>query len=288
MNHPVDQVIKPIVTLAQVHSNVGLITSTHLQGYSISTPVSTRFYSTAPHVPHDPAGTSSHPRMQTPIGQTQLVGAKPPSNEPFPPRGIPFHGEPTPPGGQPPFHAPPRGKPSFASHSPVINPLLAGGKPSFAGNPSQSWGISSGGTFIQPHIGGHSSHNPPGGVSNHVPSGISYGQSYPGGIPNTTWSSLGPQSYPSHGSNVYPPPGPTPYHSQGKNVYPPHGQANHSAYDAQNPPGYANVSHPSSNPSYPSQQQPYVGGPTGYNYPPNPVYGPTGVSMPHQYHPQIN
>jgi hypothetical protein len=32
----------------------------------------------------------------------------------------------------------------------------------------------------------------------------------------------------------------------------------------------------------------YVGGPTGYNYPSNPFYGPTGVPMPHQYHPQVN
>jgi hypothetical protein len=42
------------------------------------------------------------------------------------------------------------------------------------------------------------------------------------------------------------------------------------------------------NPVYLGQQQPYVGGPTSYNYPPNPVYGSTGVPMPHQYHPQIN
>jgi hypothetical protein len=87
---------------------------------------------------------------------------------------------------------------------------------------------------------------------------------------------------------VYPPLGSTPYHPQGKNFYPPHGQANYPAYNAQNPLDYANVSHPSSNPAYLGQQQPYVGGPTGYNYPPNPIYGPTSVTMPHQYHPQIN
>jgi hypothetical protein len=87
---------------------------------------------------------------------------------------------------------------------------------------------------------------------------------------------------------VYLPLGYTPYHSQGKKFYPLHGKENHPAYNAQTPQGYANVSHPSSNPIYPSQQQPYVGGPTSYNYPPNPVYGPTGVPMPHQYHLQIN
>jgi hypothetical protein len=130
--------------------------------------------------------------------------------------------------------------------------------------------------------------NPLGGVSNPVPSGTSYEQYYPGGIPKTTWSSPGPQSCPPDGSNVYPPLGSTPYHSQGKNVYPPHGKINHPAYNVQNPSGYANVCHPSSNPIYPVQQQPYIGGPTGYNYPPNLVYGPTGIPMPHQYHLQIN
>jgi hypothetical protein len=123
----------------------------------------------------------------------------------------------------------------------------------FAGNLSKSWGVSSGGTFTQPHVGGHLYNNPLGGVFNHVPSRTSYGQSYPGDILNTTWSSPGPQSYSPHGSNVYPPPRSTPYHSQGKNVYPPHGQENHPAYNAQNPSGYANVSHPPSNPAYPDQ-----------------------------------
>jgi hypothetical protein len=87
---------------------------------------------------------------------------------------------------------------------------------------------------------------------------------------------------------VYPPLGSTPYHPQGKNVYPPYGQENHLAYNAQNLSGYANVSQPSSNPIYPGKQKPYVGGLTSYNYTPSPFYGPSGVPMPHQYHPQIN
>jgi hypothetical protein len=99
MNHPVNQVINPTATPAQFHPNARLITSTHLQSTSIYTPVSTRFYSTTPHVPHNPAGTSSHPRMQTPSGQTQSARGKPPSNEPFPPGGIAFHGGPIPPRG---------------------------------------------------------------------------------------------------------------------------------------------------------------------------------------------
>jgi hypothetical protein len=204
MNHPVDRVIHPTTTPAQVHPSARLITSTHPQSTSISTPVSTSFYSTAPHVPHNPAGTSSHPRMQTPAGQTQPDGGKPPSNEPFPPRGLPLHGRPTPPGGQPTFHAPPGGQPPFSSHTLVANPPLAAGQPSFAGKYLQV------GIFTQPHIGGNLYNNPLGGVSNPFPSGTSYGQSYPGDIPNTTWSSLGPQSYPPHGPHVYPPPGSTP------------------------------------------------------------------------------
>jgi hypothetical protein len=87
----------------------------------------------------------------------------------------------------------------------------------------------------------------------------------------------------SHGTNVYPP--------HGKNVYPPYGKPHHPTYNPQNPSGYppfSHVSQPSSNPIYPGQQQLYVGGTIGYNYPPNPVYGPTSVPMPHQHHPQVN
>jgi hypothetical protein len=186
MNCPVNQVIPSTATLTQVHHNAGLITSTHPQSTSISTPISISFYSIALHVPHDPAGTSSHPRMQTPVGQTQPAGGKPPSNIPFPPGGIPFHGGPTPPEGQSPFHTPPGGQPPFASYTPIVNPPLAGGKPSFVGNPSHSWGVSLGGTFNQPHVGGHLYNKPLGGVANPVPPGTSCRQSYPGGIQNTT------------------------------------------------------------------------------------------------------
>jgi hypothetical protein len=140
----------------------------------------------------------------------------------------------------------------------VVNPLLAGGKTSSTRNPSQSWGVSSRGTFTQPHVGGHSYHNPQGGVSNLVPSKPSYGKPYPGGIPNTTWHPQGQQPYPPHGSNLYPPPRSTPFPPQGHNVHPLSGQENHPAYNSHNPPGYENVSQPSSNLVYPGQQQPYV------------------------------
>jgi hypothetical protein len=72
---------------------------------------------------------------------------------------------------------------------------------------------------------------------------------------------------------------------------PPYGQMPNPAYNPQNPSGYpplAHVSQKTSNPVYPGQHQPYTRGPTSYNYPHNPVYGPTGVPMPHQYYPQVN
>jgi hypothetical protein len=187
MNHSIDLVINPIVTSAQVHPNAGLITSTHSQGTSIPTPTFTNFHSTTPHVPQDPVEISFHLRMQTLASQIQSIGGKASSSGPIPPRKPPSYGGPTPPRGQPPFHVLPEGRHPFSSHTPIVNPLLAGGKPLFVGNPSQSWGLSSVGTFTQPHVGGHSYHNPQGGVSNHVPSGPSYGQAYPS-VPNTTWS----------------------------------------------------------------------------------------------------
>jgi hypothetical protein len=83
MNHPIDQVINPTITSAQVHPNAGHVTSTHSQGTSIPTPIFTKFHSTAPHVPHDLAGTSFHQRMQTLSIQIQSTRGKPPSIKPF-------------------------------------------------------------------------------------------------------------------------------------------------------------------------------------------------------------
>jgi hypothetical protein len=230
MNHPIYQVINPTVTSAQVHPNVGLITSTHSRGTSNPTPTFTNFHSTTPHVPHDLAGTSLHKIMQTLASQIQPIGGKPPSSRPIPPGKPPFYGGPTPPGGQPHFHVPPIGQPPFAIHTPVVNTPLERGKPSSDGNPSQSQGVSSRGTFMQPHVEGHSYHNPQGGISNPIPSRPSCGQAYPG-IPNTTWIPQGQQPYPPqgynvyppHGSNVYPPPGSTSYPPQGQHFYPPYG-----------------------------------------------------------------
>jgi hypothetical protein len=126
MNHPIDQVINPIVASTQVYPNAGLITSTYSQGTSIPTPVFTNFHSIAPHVPHDLAGTSFRPRMQTLASQIQPTGGKPPSSGSIPPGRPPYYGMPTPPGGQHPFHVLPGGQPPFASHTPIVNQLPEG------------------------------------------------------------------------------------------------------------------------------------------------------------------
>jgi hypothetical protein len=93
----------------------------------------------------------------------------------------------------------------------------------------------------------------------------------------------------SRGHNPQAPQQPLP--PQGTHLYPPYGQTPNPSYNPQNPSSYpllAHVSRTPSNPVYPGQHQPYTRGPTGYNYPPNPVYGPTSVPMPHQYYPQVN
>jgi hypothetical protein len=72
---------------------------------------------------------------------------------------------------------------------------------------------------------------------------------------------------------------------------PPYGQMKNPTYNPQNPSGYPPLTHASqntSNPVYPGQHQPHTRGPTSYNYPHNPVIGPTGVPMPHQHYPQVN
>jgi hypothetical protein len=72
---------------------------------------------------------------------------------------------------------------------------------------------------------------------------------------------------------------------------PPYGQMPNPTYNPQNPSGYPPLTHASqntSNPVYLGQNQPHMRGPTSYNYPHNPVMGPTGVPLPHQHYPQVN
>jgi hypothetical protein len=72
---------------------------------------------------------------------------------------------------------------------------------------------------------------------------------------------------------------------------PPYGQMPNPTHNPQNPSGYPPLTHASqntSNPMYLGQNQPHMRGPTSYNYPHNPVLGPTGVPLPHQHYPQVN
>ena len=70
-----------------------------------------------------------------------------------------------------------------------------------------------------------------------------------------------------------------------------YGQMPNPTLNPQNPSGYPPLTHTSqntSNPMYLGQNQPYIRGPTSYNYPHNPLLGPTGVPLPHQHYPQVN
>jgi hypothetical protein len=86
-----------------------------------------------------------------------------------------------------------------------------------------------------------------------------------------------------------------PHASTGQNVQtpqqPPYGQMPNPPYNPQNPSGYpplTNTSQNISNPMYLGQNQPHMRGTMSYNYPHNPVLGPTGVPLPHQHYPQVN
>jgi hypothetical protein len=72
---------------------------------------------------------------------------------------------------------------------------------------------------------------------------------------------------------------------------PPYGQMPNPTLNPQNPSGYPPLTQAfqnTSNPMYLGQNQPNMRGPTSYNYPHNPVLGPTGVPLPHQHYPQVN
>jgi hypothetical protein len=72
---------------------------------------------------------------------------------------------------------------------------------------------------------------------------------------------------------------------------PPYGQMPNPTLNPQNPSGYPPLTQAfqkNSNPMYLGQNQPNMRGPTSYNYPHNPILGPTGVPLPHQHYPQVN
>jgi hypothetical protein len=153
---------------------------------------------------------------------------------------------------------------------------IPGTPPQAGGHPPTRGQLPFGG---HPHVGGQSQSE-----AYHQP----YGQNV-STTPNP-WNIPFPRNPQfSVGHNPQDPQQPLP--PQGSHLYPPYGQTPNLAYNPQNPFGYpplVHVSRTTSNPVYPGQHQPYTRGPTGYNYPPNLVYGPTGVPMPHQYYLQVN
>ena len=102
----------------------------------------------------------------------------------------------------------------------------------------------------------------------------------------TIFSSLKENSLPPQGQPSYPP--------QGKTSYPPKKiQANYPPLGYTGYPPQGQMGFPSPfmnipqqmNPTFVGQRQQYMGRLVGYIYPPQLVYDPTSVPMPHQYHP---
>jgi hypothetical protein len=165
---------------------------------------------------------------------------------------------------------------SFTSGSQILGTL-----PQARGHPPTGGQIPFGGN---PHAGGHP---PTGGKIPFV------GHPHAGGKPQ-----VGVYHQP-YGQNVSATPNPcnvpflgNPQFSTGKNSQtpqqPPYGQIPNPTHNPQNPYGYPPLTHApqnTSNPVYLGQNQPHIRGPTSYNYPHNPMIGPTGVPMPHQHYP---
>jgi hypothetical protein len=156
--------------------------------------------------------------------------------------------------------------PQPGGYPPSGGQIPFGGNPNAGGHPPTGGQIPFGG---HPHAGGQ----PQVGV-HHQPQGQNVSVA-----PN-------PWSIPFQGN---------PHASMGQNVQtpqqPPYGQMTNPPYNPQNPSGYPPLTHASqntTNPAYLGQNQPHMRGPTSYNYPHNPVMGPTGVPLPHQHYPQVN
>jgi hypothetical protein len=151
--------------------------------------------------------------------------------------------------------------PQTGGHPPIRGQIPFGGNPNAGGNPPTGGQIPFGG---HAHAGGQ-----PQFEFYHQPQGQNVSA-----VPN-------PWSVPFQGN---------PHFSTGQNFQtpqqPPYGQMPNPPYNPQNPSGYPPLTHTSqniSNPMHLGQNQPHMRGITSYNYPHNPVLGPTGVPLPHQH-----
>jgi hypothetical protein len=173
----------------------------------------------------------------------------------------------------------------LGSSIPIQQPGGIGlGGPNPLGGTDQSFTSGSQISRTLPQAGGH----PP--TRGQIPFG---GHPHAGGQPQ-----FGVYHQP-HGQNLSAAPNPwnilfkgNPQFLTGKNArtpqQPPYGQMPNPPYNPHNPSDYPLLTHASQNISnlvYLGQNQPHMRGPTSYNYPHNPVLGPTGVPLPHQHCP---
>jgi hypothetical protein len=175
------------------------------------------------------------------------------------------------------------------SQSFTSRPQILGTLPQTGGHPPTGGKIPFGG---HPHAGGKPQvgvyHQPQGQNVSVAPNPWSVpfqGNPHPSTGPTVPVAS-NPWSVPFSGN---------PHFSAGQNPQtpqqPPYGQIPNPTHNPQNPSSYPLLTHTyknTSNPMYLGQNQPYMRGPTSYNYPHNPVLGPTGVPLPHQHYPQVN
>jgi hypothetical protein len=149
--------------------------------------------------------------------------------------------------------------PQAGGHPPTGGQIPFGGHPHAGGNPPTGGKIPFRG---HPHAGGQ----PQSGV---------YHQPYRQNVSATP----DPWNVPFPGNPQF-----SAGHNSQTPQQPPYGQIPNPTYNPQNPSGYPSLTHAPQNTSnlvYPGQHQPHTRGPTSYNYPHNPVIGPTGVPMPH-------
>jgi hypothetical protein len=272
MSHPVDQIVRPTIPLQTAQSTI----VPHIPTIPAGNPVITQA----------PIGTPVTPRPNLPFGFRALNASAtttaqttaqitPGSSIPIQQPGGTVLGGPNPIGniGQTFTTGPqiPGTPPQTGGHPP------AGGKIPFGGHPH------AGG---QPQTGVH--HQPQGQTVSMAPNpwSIPFQGNPHASTGPTVPATSNPWNVPFQG-NPHFPAGQNPQTPQ----QPPYGQMPNPTLNPQNPSGYpplTQTSHNTSNPLYLGQNQPNMRGPTSYNYPHNPVLGPTGVPLPHQHYPQVN
>jgi hypothetical protein len=263
MGHPIDQIFRPTIPLQTAQSTI----APHIPTIPAGNPVVTQA----------PIGTPVTPRPNLPFGFRALnASAAQTTAQIAPGNSIPTQQ----PGGT-----------ALGGPNPIgnIGQLFTTG-PQIPVTPPQTGGqIPFGG---HPHAGGQPQtgvHYQPHGQTVSVapnPWSIPFQGNPHASTGPTVPAASNPWNIPSQGNPQFP----AGQNSQAPQQ-PPYGQMPNPTLNPQNPSGYpplTQTSHNNSNPLYLGQNQPNMRGPTSYNYPHNPVLGPTGVPLPHQHYPQVN